>query len=285
MRQLVSMMMAAVALCAGAEYARAGLLVGESFDGAAYTAGASLNGLNGGTGWGDAWTASSHANFPQDIQSGNLADVPGLVNSGNHARLWACGNGSVYSKASRPFAATIPDAGQTLWLGLQVAANDAKEGPSRFYLRDDGAGDSFLRVRSEANTRVQASQDATLFLGDDNYTPHLILVKIEMSGDAGDENLTYYLDPDLSAAPTGGTVQSASWNNGLTGFKWDGPRASTSMACDMFLDEMRLATTWQEAVGISESSPEVPEPASAVLVFLGFSAVACRLRRSARHGR
>lgn len=259
MRKILPMMIAAVVVCAGAPLAGAALLVEESFDGAGYTAGTALNGLNGGSGWGGAWTANSHANFPQDIQAGNLDDYPGLVNSGNHTRLWACGNGSVYSTASRAFASTIPDAGQTIWAALQLAANDAKEGPSKFYLRDDGADDYVLRVRSEADTRVQSSGNQTLFNGDDDYTPHLLLVKIEMSGGAGDETLTYYVDPDLSADPVGGTVESASLDSGLSGFKWDGPRSSTGMACDMYMDELRLATTWQEAVGVSST---IPEPAT-----------------------
>jgi len=256
-------MLLAACMCIGvASTAPAALLIEEAFDGAGYTAAAPLNGLNGGTGWAGAWTASSHANFPQDIQAGNLDDYSGLVNSGNHARLWACGNGSVYSKASRSFASTIPDAGQTIWLALQLAANDAKEGPSTFYLRDDDADDYVLRVRSGADTRVQTSQSQTLFNGDDAYTPHLLLLKIEMSGGAGDETLTYYVDPDLSADPTGGTVQSALLDSGLNGFKWDGPRSSTGMACDMYIDEIRLATTWQEAVGVSTEGNVVPEPAT-----------------------
>jgi len=250
--------------------APAALLVEESFDGAGYTAAALLNGLNGGTGWAGAWTANSDSGLPQDIQAGNLDNYPGLVNSGNHVRLWACGDHNVYSKASRSFASTIPDAGQTIWLALQLAANDAKEGPSKFYLRDDDADDYVLRVRSEADTRVQTSQNQTLFNGDDAYTPHLLLVKIEMSGGAGDETLTYYLDPDLSADPTGGTVQSASLDSGLTAFKWDGPRASTGMACDMYMDEIRLATTWQEAVGAEGGV--IPEPAM-MIVWLGLMGI------------
>ena len=228
-----------------ASVAGADLVAEESF---VYDADSALDGLNGGTGWAGAWTAvDSSSSFPQQILAGNLDDYAGLVNSGNHLGLWSAGNGSKYQQAYRSFGTSYTADG-TYWLGFQIASNDAKTGPSKFYLTSDGSGDEFLRFDSEPDADIKTHSGTVLVSGDDNYTPHLILLKIELSSSA-DESLTYYVDPDLSADPTGGITSTASFSSGLTGFKWDGPRASASMDCDFYMDELRLATTWQEAVG------------------------------------
>jgi len=262
-------------------FAGATPLVEESFDGSGYMPGTALNGLNGGTGWAGAWTANSHANFPQDVQAGNLDDYPGLVNAGNHVRLWARGNGSVYSNASRDFADTITDGGQTLWWGFQWGLYGAKLGPGDLLLT--GSSSPLFSVTSDQPTDIKFL-GTTVAQGDALYTPHLFLVEIDMSGGADAESATCYVDPDLSADPSvwSGTSGTFMADGGLTGIKWDGARAGTGMQADMYFDEIRFDTTWQGAVGQQVLDQQVPEPATFGLATLGLLGLAWHWRRTRR---
>jgi len=278
-RHLVRTAWVCLAVVCWAQLAGATLFVEESFD---YNEGLLLNGLDGGTGWAGAWTANSHANFPQDIQAGNLADYPGLVNAGNHARLWACGNGSVYSRAERVFQDPIADSGQTVWWGFQMAAYGAKRGPADLLL--PGSDTAVFSMTSDQPTAI-SFLGTKVADGDPSYTPHLFLVEIAMSDDPGPEMATCYVDPDLSLDPSAWTGTPGSFTadptTGLTGLKWDGARAGTSMQADLYFDEIRFATTWQEAVGASAGDDIIPEPTTVALLALGGLGALLRRRRRA----
>jgi hypothetical protein len=72
-----------------------------------------------------------------------------------------------------------------------------------------------------------------------------------MSGNANNETLTAYVDPDLGADPSGwtGTVKSAAYNSGFDGIRWASNRASTATNPVGYIDEVRIAATWEAAVG------------------------------------
>jgi len=82
-------------------------------------------------------------------------------------------------------------------------------------------------------------------------TPHLVVVKIEMSGDANAETLTAYVDPDLSAdlGTWTGTVENAAYNSGFDGVRWFSNRAATATNPKAYIDEVRIGATWDAAVG------------------------------------
>jgi hypothetical protein len=58
---------------------------------------------------------------------------------------------------------------------------------------------------------------STLFTGDLNHNPHLVVVKIVMSGDANAETLTAYTDPNLATDPSTwtGVVRTGIYANDL----------------------------------------------------------------------
>jgi chitodextrinase len=243
------------------------VLAGESFE---YTAAANLNGLNGGTGWAGPWAVGAASTLPATIESGNLGASPGLVAGGNHLKFWTAGNGNIYQNLDRTFESLIDDGGQTVWMAMVVGLCNAKNLAvwQLAGLTTDAAGTTvanlFETVANGTPTPFKFGSN-TLFAGDTSFIPHLILVKIVMSGDASAETLTAYHNPNLAADPGTWTGVSRSLyaNGGLIGFSYRGGRASTSTPnLDFHLDELRLARTWQTAVGQTGSPPADSEAPS-----------------------
>jgi hypothetical protein len=235
----------------------------ESFD---YNPNTALNGLDGGTGWADAWTANYNtvgALCYQTMSSGNLDDYPGLVNAGEHAQVILAGDGNTYGYVHRDLEDPIIDDGQTYWWAFQVALPIWAKNAAKWSLTEPGDPHTNQGIQNEifsVTTTVPGAfkfLGTTLLSGDDACTPHLVLVKIEMSGDANNETLTAYLDPDLSADPSGwtGTVASAAYNSGFDGIRWSSDRASTASNPVGYIDEVRIATTWEAAVGQGGTPP------------------------------
>ncbi|MEI7898656.1 MAG: family 20 glycosylhydrolase [bacterium] len=230
--------------------------VEESFD---YPEAANLSGLNGGRGWKSPWVVGTHASYPAVVLSGPLGDRAGLIPSGNHLKFWAKSNGSVYLSLSREWAARIADEGQTVWFAMTVAFYDAKEASSWTLTglstnAESSVGGELFRLRA-STTAVPAAgllfNGTLLFTGDTSRTPHLLLVKIVLSGDTNAETLTAYADPDLTAdsGTWSGVTKTVYANNGLTGFSYNSGRNSSSYASDIYMDEIRVAAIWQAAVG------------------------------------
>jgi hypothetical protein len=92
--------------------------------------------------------------------------------------------------------------------------------------------------------------------GDTN--PHLFLIKIQMSGNANAENASLFYDPNLNADPATWTALRTGTftmtGGALTGFRTDSARAGNA-GYRTYIDELRLATTWQGAVGQSATTP------------------------------
>ena len=237
------------------------VLVGESFD---YAAGSNLNGLNGGSGWGGPWVVGYNSLFPASIETGNPGTMAGLASSGNHLKFWTKGHGNTYQNLDRTFATLIDDGGQTVWLAMVIGLGNSKNAVTWTLtgLTSDAAGTVPATMFATTQDSVPAPfkfVGTTLFSGDASYTPHLVLVKIAMSGDANAETLTGYVDPDLTADPATwtGVTKSLYANGGLIGFAYRGGRASTTTPnTDFQMDEFRIGTTWQAAVGQTVTPPD-----------------------------
>ena len=243
------------------------VLVGEPFE---YPAGSNVNNLDGGIGWGGPWAVGYNSSFPATIERGNLGEDIGLICSGNHLQFWAQGNGNIYENLDRTFESLIADGGQTVWYAMSIGLYDAKNVATWTLsgLTIDAAGTTNANLFSLGATipAIFKFGSATLFTGDTNRTPHLVLVRITMSGDEGPEVLTAYHNPVLAADPatwTGVTKSDLYANGGLIGFSYRGGRASSpSFVSDIHMDEIRLATTWQAAVGQTGMPPADSEPPS-----------------------
>ena len=244
------------------------LLAVESCDSAAT---ANLSGLNGGSGWGGPWVVGYNSAFPATIQAGNLGNIAGVVAKGNSLKFWSKGNGTTYENLDRPFAQTMTDHGQSVWLAMSIALYDSKEAATWTLagLTSDATGlvpaYLFSTTAGVAPTSFNFGSVA-LFSGDINYTPHLVLVQITMSGDANAENLMAYVDPDLSTDPGTwiGVSRTLYANAGLTGFSYRGGRNGSSFNADIHMDEIRLGDGWQVAVGQAVSPPSNTPPTVAV---------------------
>jgi N-acetyl-beta-hexosaminidase/chitodextrinase len=241
------------------------ILMGESFD---YTPGTKLNNLNGGLGWGGPWIVNAHADYPASVEAGNLGTYPALGYAGQHLKFWSKSNGTVFANLDRGFAATIEDEGQTLWFAMMVSLNGSKEAATWNLsgLSTDVAGTAdaaLFQLTSNSTPTALKFGGITLFSGDTNSTPHLVVVKIVMSGDAGSETLTAYTDPNLATDPafwTGITRTGLYANDGLLGISYRGGRNSSSIESVIRMDEIRIGLTWQAATGKTNAPPDTIAP-------------------------
>ena len=277
-------------------HAEATLLAIESFE---YAAGTNLGAsTNGGWGWNGAWSATYGATFPIQVQTGTLGPYPGLVTSGNHLQTWAVGDGTSFERFSRTLQTPIPDSGQEIWWSFQIGLYAAKNAsiwtlPGLVTTSGGTTPASVFTTNGNALPATLRFGTTTVITGNSSYTPHLVLLKIQMSGNASAETLTCYVDPNLSQASSTwtGITNSTSFfvDTGITGVNWDGGRASSAGFAndDVLLDEIRFATTWQDAV------QAVPEPAVPLWARLGLGGAVvlgdrgrrCRFRATRWRGR
>ena len=265
------------------------LLVEEIFDYAA----AYLNGQNDGIGWNGAWSCNQSGATPYaSTEIGNQAPHldPSLpqagpsqyytnLNAGNGANnneayfLFKAVGTSTPSYGNRTFNAISND-GKTYWVAFTLAVSTAKYAITWQLtgLTTDAAGTTQATVLnlSASTTRTQVSANGTnLWLpsaveGSDPYTApyaiHLIVIKIAMSGVAANPvTVTWYLDPDLSKDSTAWTSATSNntWYVKTSITNWGYPATGTATSSSDsrgYMDNFRIATTWQEAVGVQSGN-------------------------------
>ena len=158
-----------------------------------------LNGLNGGTGWGGAWSASTSAGEDPRIKYTGSA-YPGYGNSTPNLEFrsdYRTATRALDTAASGAFdtlgyldgSSNIGADGTELWISVyyERVANEANGGVGALILRRDGTTSAVTTKKSYTN-------------GD----PHLYVMHIQFN--AGADTVTTYFDPNLSAPPTGGVV-------------------------------------------------------------------------------
>lgn len=221
--------------------------VRESFD---YVAGP-LVAQNGGTGWLGGWQIENHYDTEAGryaINTTGLPAYPGLASAGRSAILLAGGDGSNYPSAQRMLATPLTDNGGTYWIAFQLQAPGYHKDVSLSLV---GASPIFIQMQPDV-TGMNFSFCGSAFYAPADLNTHLFVVKIDMSGDDKTENVTLYYDPALSTDPSRWTaLRSGSMTiaaGGITGLSTKTVRAG-STAYALRLDELRIATSWQQSVG------------------------------------
>jgi hypothetical protein len=244
---------------------QAGLLIDEGF---AYSAG-SLAGDNGGTGWSDAWSASSSGSAT--VAAPGLTYVDGrwsLVTRGGKASLPGSHYGDFRTPTSVPTSGTMylsfladrPSFGDPPnYLGVSLFSGDTEQ-------MIIGAGNSepevnhwFIEQNTTGNTYTASEAPGA--------TPTLLVARIDFG--ASTDAVSLYVNPSLTAEP-GTPSASATFN----AFSWDRVRIQSGVAGD--IDEIRIGTTYADVV------PSIPEPNVVILLvtgLIGIMAYAWRRRK------
>ncbi|QNN22261.1 PEP-CTERM sorting domain-containing protein [Planctomycetales bacterium ZRK34] len=247
-----------------------------------YSSGSNLNGLNGGDDWANAWSSDAS---DVSVQSISLDDPNGTVDGGDQAmRIQPGANtGDNTSVLSRDFAAMTGD----VYLGLLIRVSSFEDGDFlQIQLSDGAAGNSsdtlsigvqqsagnpfFARVGQSSNDSVNASTQAA----DD--TDFLLVAKFSKDGNGQYANTDLFINPtDPYHEPAIADAAASSSAPSITQLSHFTIRLFSFESDDVvYLDEIRIASSFAEAVG-------VPEPASIGLLGAGVLGLISRRRRRA----
>lgn len=255
---------ALLAFCLLAGAASAALIASDDFEG--YTPGG-LNALNGGTGWGGAWSANpevsvvtntlSYSSGTVSLNGGSqaLQFVPNeggsAINDGIISRaLGSSQTGTVYFSMlfQDSINPNLPDNDFIQW-GFDTGTGN----PNASIMRRNGT------FQSRSTTTTSNSEDSTITstVG----STYLLVFKATKSG-ANYDSISLFVNPDSQTEP-GTPDAEATANSGLSSFDNFLARSAFHEDGDSFLiDELTIATTFAEVVPI-------PEPSSALLGLLG----------------
>lgn len=212
------------------------VLVEETFD--SYTTNVAINGLNGGSGWTAPWVSTRAATYTT-IVAGNV-DGQG---AGNKMSL---GYSSTTPQNSRTFTAIDDATDATYWLAFNLQASQLK---SSHTLSLNGTAGTLITMTAATSGAAPTYQFfGTTVVAPATAAAQLFLVKIEMSV-AGNDTLTCYVNPNLLSAPSTWTVAVTNSQEliSINGLTLRGNQNTGTYAT--YLDAIRIATTWQAAVG------------------------------------
>lgn len=256
-------------------------IASDSFE--SYGLGA-LTGNNGGTGWGNAWSANSRVN----VVSGGLAYSNGsvLVDGGNQSVEVvynpAEGNGITDGLMSRALSASQagtvymsllfrdtvnPDLGASNDF-VQWGFDDGTANPQASMMRRNDT----LQARSTTSSGNSADSGISANLGE----TFLLVLKVEKGGPNYDA-VSLFVNPTSTFEPILADAVS-SVNSGLSTLDNFVSRSAFHELGDTFLlDAIQIGTSFDDVV---QAAP-VPEPATAVLGLVGLAGLVTRRRRQA----
>ena len=243
--------------CLAVLSARADLI---SYEPANYTPTDSIVGLNGGTGWAQAWTGANN------VAAGGLS-YPGVVANGN--RLTTDGNGTgsfrVFATTGHPELTTADGRygkeGTVLWFSYltqrqSTTALNTFAGLSlwngavrqAFFgaLRDRafwGASVDALGAAGNVNSTLKITNDSTV----------LVVVRFSFGVAGTNDRMEMFLNPTAGTEPS-----SASADVSLSGFDLKFDRLlinSGDTATVAAFDELRFGTTYADVVPASQENP------------------------------
>ena len=222
------------------------LLVEEHFD---YAEGLSINGRNGGSGWKSAW--ENNRTGDALIATNMLGMLSGLTASGNCAKMYAAGANTTSQYTRRTFASNCVDtAGMAYWFALKSLTGGYFKSDQTLYLRQGTTNDIPLLAFKSMGAYTAFPTGAAPVSWTTNGT-QLVLFKIEMGGLGVGETVSLYTSPDMTQ-PSSVWIPRATATLALEG-GFDGiaikSAANATSVTLYYIDEIRLALTWQEAVG------------------------------------
>jgi hypothetical protein len=256
----------------------AAIIAEEGFD---YSLG-ELDGQSGGVGFAGSWaaataltevadpgTALAYTNGPLDIQGGNrallLTDDAATAASRGFATSFT--SDEVFVRFLFRYSGVLSNNAFTVFWHDDVSTGDHTGRPNLGLKanRGDGSGseDAVARLALSGSGQVYSTD----MLPDVTY---LIVGRLHRSVPGSGSNydrFDLWVNPtgDLSGAPDA----TASGDGGVSAFDFIGIRTANTAGSSVWIDEMRYADVWLEAV---------PEPGTAVLVALGLGLLGARRR-------
>lgn len=258
-----------------------------------YSVGVSLNGLNGGTGWGNAWTAN--ASGVSVIISDHLltyTSTDGFIYGGG-ASIAVSGGNSI-AAAFRDISFTVSD-GSDVYASMlfQVTRQDGATGTmidnpfTSWSPRDgafDAAVDNSLVIGGNARARARVNNQTISVTTPLQYnTTYLVVVCFSGWDDGSYKTTTTWLNPSIDDLNSGNAAIRATITQTAGGSTlFDGLQLRTnalgvgSEAHTFYFDDIRIGTDWMDVVPI-------PEPSTGTQLFTIFAAGAVVLWRRHRH--
>lgn len=252
--------------------ASAALIIYDGFD---YNAG-TLAGANGGTGWTSPWTQSGTTTVLSTVSPGlsyNQLQVTGnaMSDTSTGAQL-----------AYRSYDTTgLMDDGNSVWFSVLYSVSGGGDSTIKFFANGTHASANYqtgVGIRIDNNSGIAADFGVASFTYKGfahGSNAHLIVGRISFSDTAGQDRITLWVDPDLTAGTPSdgaafddkfGTV-SAIWPEGQDAIGNEVVIRGGGSYVGIF-DEIRLGTSFADVAPI-------PEPAAygfglaALALFMG----------------
>jgi hypothetical protein len=261
--------------------AQASLIAYDAFD---YTAGATLGGRNGGTGWSGAYgsvpTAASVSTFAPSSQlsytSGSIAVAGGSGSvriTGNTSpgglRPFASQTGTVYaSLLFRPGSTPTNDDFISFFLTGATNSLNSNAQPS-LQFGDLNVSDDYFGVRA-SNSSADTTQNITGSFA--TGTTYFLVAEFSKVSSSNYDTIKLWVNPTDTTTPLTTPSATATRDTGLASLGRFGIRTVNIGSGETHeFDELRIGTTWQSVVPI-------PEPATIATLLVVSSSLLLRRR-------
>ncbi len=252
-----------------------------AYDGFSYSG--ELNSKNGGNGWGGAWIANT--TYTEIVNPAvNLVDDSALRFSGNSPT-------SPDYQVSRSLANSF--SGNKIFVDffLQIDSGDLISNDFLGFWFGSSTGPNFGIKANQGGTTPASTNDVfgrlsgtsgpyvpNSNIGSTNDITHHIVALLSKDANSSTFNrLNVWLNPVFGDLATPDLTTTRTVNTGLASFDKIGFRSAnldnaTNNKDELLIDNLRLSTTWNEAMSI-------PEPATLILLGIGFAGIGLRSRK------